>query len=228
MQGLLSVDKPSGISSFGVVAIVRKTITKNTGEKVKVGHTGTLDPLATGLLVLAIGKYTKLVPQIIKNNKIYQVTMKIGQKSSTGDKEGDIVDVSGRRPSVEEVKKALDNYKGDILQTPPAYSAIKVGGQRAYKLARAGKTVELKPRKVRINSIRLIAYKYPNIQFLTEVSSGTYIRSLVEDIGDFLKTGAYMSLLRRTQIGRFDIGESIKLDDISYSKISKHLITLEK
>lgn len=228
MQGLLLIDKPSGISSFGVVALVRKAITQETGKKIKVGHTGTLDPLATGLLVLAIGKYTKLAPQIIKHDKTYDVTMRLGQKTSTADSEGKITDVSKSKPPQKAIEAVLNDLQGEILQTPPAFSAIKVGGQRAYKLAREGKKVELKPRKVRIITNQLIVYKYPLVNFKTEVSSGTYIRSLVEDIGEYLGVGAYMSQLRRIKVGQFDIGQTIQTDRISYSMIDKHLITLEK
>ncbi len=211
MNGILLIDKPSGWTSFDVVNYVRKMVATAEGKKpknVKVGHTGTLDPLATGLLVLLIGDYTKRAPELSKSEKMYDVTMKLGEISSTGDKEGDITVVSDKKPIISAVEAALQEYTGEIMQTPPAYSAIKVNGQRAYKLARAGKTVEIEPRKVRINSIQLTDYNYPEVRFTTEVSSGTYIRSLVEDVGKELQTGAYMSDLRRIEVGQFNIGQA--------------------
>lgn len=209
MDGLLLIDKPKGWTSFDVVAKVRNLIRQETGEKKpKVGHTGTLDPLATGLLVLTIGNYCKRAQEFSKLDKTYEVTMKLGQTSTTGDEEGNKTAVSDLKPGKDDVLKALDRFKGEIMQTPPAHSAIKVNGQRAYKLARAGKEVVLEPRKVIIHSLSDITYNYPEVQFITKVSSGTYIRSLVEDIGKRLDTGAYMSALRRTHIGEFDIKDS--------------------
>lgn len=216
MNGILLIDKPSGWTSFDVVAKVRGIIRRETGVKrVKVGHTGTLDPLATGLLVLVVGSYTKRVPELSKADKTYEVTVKLGETSSTGDEEG-IKAKSGesREMSFEELQTVLKTFVGEIEQVPPAYSAIKVNGQRAYKLARAGKEVVIKPRKVTIYGITDVEYEHPFVKFTTKVSSGTYIRTLVEDIGKSLGTGAYMSDLRRTQIGTLDITDARDVDEL--------------
>lgn len=215
-DGILLVDKPKGWTSFDVVNKIRFTAAKERDKKpknIKVGHAGTLDPLATGLLVVLIGKeYTKKASEYSKMDKTYEVTMKLGQISSTGDDEGEKTEVSNTKPTKEELLKAVNSFIGDIMQTPHAYSAIKINGQRAYKIARRGEDVEIEPRKIRINSIDLTDYNYPKVHFTTSVSSGTYIRSLVEDIGKKLGTGAYMSDLRRTQVGEFKIEEAEKID----------------
>lgn len=246
IEGLLLIDKPAGISSFGVVAKVRWIITQalrqehstsghcrdtqpNHGQckcKVKVGHTGTLDPAATGLLVLAIGRYTKKVPELIKHDKTYEVAMCLGQTSNTGDKEGDIVVSSSRVPSLQEIKSVLAMFTGEKMQTPPAFSAVKINGQRAYELARRGKEVIIEPRPVMIYDNELTDYNYPFVRFTSKVGSGTYIRSLVEDIGTELKTGAYMSDLRRTSIDSFTINNAIQFDTVDYDTIECHITAL--
>jgi len=217
MQGILLIDKPSGWTSFDVVNFVRKQVAVQEGKKsknVKVGHTGTLDPLATGLLVLLVGKeYTRRATEFIKWDKTYEVTMKLGETSVTGDAEGDRQFVSNAQPTREDVVSALDHFTGEVMQKPPAFSAMKVNGQRAYKLAREGKPVELEARPVHIYANMLTAYSYPYVQFTSEVGSGTYIRSLVEDIGVTLDTGAYMYGLRRTRAGHFDIAQAHDVQD---------------
>ena len=218
MNGILLVDKPAGWTSFDVVNKVRRTVEQGglnvTGKKrFPVGHTGTLDPLATGLLVLLLGNYTKRAPELTKLDKTYEVTMRLGQTSTTGDEEGEKIAASGQRPGGRDIETVLEQFRGEIMQTPPAYSAVKVNGQRAYKLARAGKQPELKPRPVTVHDITFDGYEYPDVQFRAHVSSGTYIRTLVEDIGKALGTGAYMAALRRTKVGRFDIGEALTIED---------------
>ena len=228
IEGLLLVDKPAGVSSFGVVAKVRGVLRAHYGVKnIKVGHTGTLDPAATGLLVLAIGKYTKRVPELLKQDKTYEVTMKLGETSTTGDKEGELTAVSSTQPTHQAILEALGHFTGQIMQTPPAFSAIKVNGQRAYNLARKGKEVVIQPRQVTIYQNELVAYEYPFVRFTSEVGSGTYIRSLVEDIGKQLGTGAYMSDLRRTKIGQYSLDNALALVNITYSVIEQNLLTLE-
>jgi tRNA pseudouridine55 synthase len=227
MEGLLLVDKPEGISSFGVVAKVRGILRPKTGiKKIKVGHTGTLDPAATGLLVLAIGSYTKKVPQLIKQDKTYFVTITLGKTSTTGDKEGEFTSVSDAKPTKQDVSSSLNRFVGEIMQTPPIFSAIKINGQRAYNLARQGKEVKMEPRPVTIYAIDLIDYSYPTVKFTCNVSSGTYIRSLAGDIGNKLGTGAYMSDLRRTKIGEFDIKEACVLQDLNPENIQNNIRTL--
>jgi tRNA pseudouridine55 synthase len=223
MQGLLLVDKPPGISSFGVVARVRGVIKANTGQKLKVGHSGTLDPAASGLLVLAIGAYTKKLFTLLKLDKTYRAKMILGKKSSTGDSEGLITKISDQQPSLAELELTLKSFTGVINQTPPAFSAIKINGVRAYDLARQNKPVVLPSRSVTVYELNLISYEYPQAVIETRVSSGTYIRSLVEDIGEQLKVGAYTGNLRRLSIGEYQVDSAISLSDISFAKISNSL-----
>jgi tRNA pseudouridine55 synthase len=228
IEGLLLVDKPENITSFGVVSRVRGCLKAGLGvKKLKVGHSGTLDPAATGLLILAVGSYTKKIPQLLLKDKEYLVTMKLGFTSTTGDKEGEIASVSDRVPSKSEITKTLEKFTGTINQTPPIYSAIKVDGRRAYDLAREGKPVVMKAREATIFSNKLLTYEYPHVTFVSHVASGTYIRSLVEDMGKSLETGAYMSDLRRTKIGTYSVENAMAIDSLSYSKIHDSLITLD-
>ena len=218
MQGMLLVDKPAGWTSFDVVNYVRRQVATAEDKKpkhVKVGHTGTLDPFATGLLVLLIGKdYTRRAGEFSKLDKTYEVTMKLGETSTTGDPEGEITPVSDKIPTRQELESALENFKGVIQQIPPAYSAIKIDGQRAYKLARAGKEVKIEPRQVTTNRLEITGYDYPEVQLLADVSSGTYIRTLAEDLGKQLGTGAYASALRRTRVGDYRIERALPVKKI--------------
>ena len=231
MDGLLLVDKPAGWTSFDVVNKIRRMVQVsplNTSAKKRfpVGHTGTLDPLATGLLVLLLGKSTTHAMSLTKLDKTYQVTMKLGETSTTGDDEGEKTLISDREPSREAVEAACAQFVGDSMQTPPAFSAIKINGQRAYKLAREGKAPELAARPVHIASLIVTAYDYPFVQFTTDVSSGTYIRSLVEDIGNVLTTGAYMSGLRRTRVGKFDVKDAVDMDGLTDQVILQNIAPL--
>lgn len=231
MNGMLLINKPRGWTSFDVAKKLRQIVQKsefNTSNKklFPVGHTGTLDPLATGLLVILLGNYTKKAPELIKLDKTYQVSIKLGETSTTGDEEGKKESVSSRVPTKTEVTKVVNQFLGQISQIPPAFSAIKINGQRAYKLARAGKEVEMKPRLVTIFKISEINYDYPILKFSVHVSSGTYIRTLAEDIGQKLGTGAYMCDLHRTKIGKFDIKDSVEMDGLSDQKIFDQLLTL--
>lgn len=213
MDGVVLIDKPKNWTSFDVVAKIRGQLKRETGlKKPKVGHTGTLDPLATGLMIVVCGSYCKRAGEFSKLDKVYEVTMRLGQTSTTGDEEGEKTTVSDDLPSHEALQTALEAFRGEIEQVPPIYSAIKVNGQRAYNLARQGKEVKLEARPVTIHDIRLDAYNYPEVKFTTHVSSGTYIRSLVEDIGKSLGTGAYMSDLRRTEVGSFNIADAVSVE----------------
>lgn len=211
MEGILLVDKPKGWTSFDVVAKVRSLVSKEMGLKpknVKVGHTGTLDPIATGMVIVLVGKkYTKMAEGLTKKDKVYEVEFILGETSSSYDTETEVTKISDRVPERNELKEAIEKFKGDIMQIPPAFSAIKLNGVRSYDLARQGKEVELEPRKVKIISSELLSYEYPIVKMRLDVSSGTYVRSYVRDIGETMKVGAVMSNLRRTSIG------SIKLDD---------------
>ena len=208
MEQIIFVDKPAGMTSFGAVARVRRILSEQAGHKVKVGHTGTLDPFATGLLILLAGKATKKAPELTKLDKVYEATIRLGATSSTGDPEGEI-EIANEKPDIscEQLETVLRKFTGEIEQTPPAFSAIKINGQRAYKLARAGKTVEIPTRIVQIFSIDLLAYDAPFLKIRTHVSSGTYIRTLAEDIGKELGCGAYTTELRRTKIADYDIAK---------------------
>lgn len=219
-DGLLLIDKPSGWTSHDVVAKVRGILKREAGHKVKVGHTGTLDPLATGLMIVVTGRCCKRAAEFSKLDKTYEVTMKLGITSTTGDEEGTMTTVSDKIPNEKSIKNAIAYFMGTYEQMPPAFSAIKVDGQRAYKLAREGKEVKLEPRKVTILSINLENYAYPEVKFIAHVSSGTYIRSLVEDIGSKLGTGAYMNALRRTEIGKFKLNEAVDVIDVGIDKIA--------
>lgn len=205
---VLLIDKPAGITSFGVVARVRRKISEEFGHKVKVGHTGTLDPFATGLMIIVTGKECRNAGDYSKLDKVYEATIRLGQTSSTGDPEGEITDVSEEAPTREAVDVALEPFVGEIRQRPPMYSAIKINGQRAYKLARKGEVVEVPERTVNIFSLELIDYTYPELKIRVHVSSGTYIRTLAEDIGKALGVGAYCSELRRTKIASWSVEDA--------------------
>ncbi len=228
---IVLVDKPTGISSFGVVAKIRSKLKAEYGHKIKVGHTGTLDPFATGLLIVLTGKMTKRSNEFLKLDKVYEATLKLGYVSSTGDPEGQIqqfsveglsevttenegaspvtTGASDPSPKRKAVEFFLSSFIGKIEQTPPKFSAIKINGQRAYKLARKGADFEIPSRQVDIYSIEILDYHYPELKIKTHVSSGTYIRTLAEDIGKALGTGAYLTALRRTKIGDYDVKDAI-------------------
>ena len=212
-NSVLLIDKPAGMTSFGVVARVRRVLSALAGKKVKVGHTGTLDPFATGLMIIVVGVECKNAGFYSKLDKVYEATITLGKTSTTGDPEGELTDVSDRVPTTDEIESALKQFTGEIKQTPPIYSAIKINGQRAYKLARAGETIEMPERTVTIFKNELVSYSYPDVRIRAHVSSGTYIRSLASDIGKELSVGAYCSNLRRTVIGGFDIADSVAIQD---------------
>lgn len=216
MNDILLIDKPKGWTSFDVVAKTRGQVRAKTGlKRPKVGHAGTLDPLATGLLIILVGDYCKKASEYSKLDKTYEVELKLGETSTTDDAEGEITAVSDRKPSEEAVREAINSFVGEISQVPPIFSAIKVDGKRAYKLAREGKQPEMKARPITIHAITDIQYEYPKVTFTTEVSSGTYIRSLARDIGEKLGTGAYMTDLRRTKIADYRIENAQEIDKLS-------------
>ncbi len=222
--GVLLIDKPKHWTSFDVVAKVRGILTRSGLTKPKVGHTGTLDPLATGLLVLLIGGYTKQAGAFTKLDKTYEVEMILGQTSSTGDEEGEKTKYNDSIPTLEEVQAAFSQFTGKISQVPPSYSARKINGTRAYKLAREGKIVTLKPSTVTVYSIELKEYEYPIVRFVSKVSSGTYIRSLVEDIGKVLGSGAYTKELHRTSVGLFHLKNALAVDDLKAEQMYDSLL----
>jgi tRNA pseudouridine55 synthase len=219
MDGILLVDKPVGWTSHDVVAKVRNILKSQAGQRVKVGHTGTLDPVASGLMVLVVGKYTKRAGEFSRLNKAYEAQLTLGANSSTGDREGEIAQVSPTKPTKTALQAVLSQFEGKIQQTPPIYSAVKIDGQRAYKMARKGQTPKMESREVTIYSLILTNYTYPTVEFTVSVSSGTYIRSLAVDIGEKLGTGAYLSNLRRIKVGQHEIEESNKIDKITNNDI---------
>ena len=204
-DGMILVDKPAGITSFGVVARIRRQLSQQIGKKAKVGHTGTLDPFATGLMIIVTGKECRNAGTYSKLDKVYEATITLGHTSTTGDPEGELLPVSDEVPTQEAVQDALQRFTGEITQRPPIYSAIKINGRRAYDLAREGKTVEMPERQVTVFSLDLLDYTYPEIKIRVHVSSGTYIRTLAQDIGDVLGTGAYCSALRRTMVAEYSV-----------------------
>lgn len=211
-DSVVLVDKPAGITSFGVVARVRRVLSQQLGKKAKVGHTGTLDPFATGLMIIVTGKECRNAMNYSKLDKEYEATFRLGQTSSTGDPEGEITDISTLEPTKEAVEAALDQFKGEITQRPPIFSAIKINGRRAYDLARKGEDFEIPERQVTVFKLELIDYTYPNLRVRAHVSSGTYIRSLAVDIGTVLGTGAYCSELRRTKVAEFDVRDAMLVE----------------
>jgi len=215
MNGFLLIDKNKGETSFDVVKRVRKEF----GVK-KVGHAGTLDPLATGLMIVAVGEATKLLEYLLKKDKVYEVKAKFGYESDTYDAEGEISEIDTAtaldKKSVQEVVEK--SFIGEIDQVPPKYSALKVEGKRAYKLAREGKEFVIKKRKVKVVKFEILDFNYPEVDFKVECSSGTYIRSLVHDLGREMGVGAYVQELRRT-----------KIDDWVLSKKNEHsLVAIER
>lgn len=214
IDGVLLIDKPANMTSFGVVARVRRVLSKEQNKKVKVGHTGTLDPFATGLMIIVVGKECKNAQTYSKLDKVYEATITLGQTSTTGDPEGELTAISDIVPTQVTIEATLEQFRGEIKQTPPIYSAIKIDGERAYKLAREGKAVEMPERTVTIHSLDIVDYSYPELKIRTHVSSGTYIRTLAEDIGHSLGTGAYCSQLRRTSISEWSIENAQQLRDL--------------
>ena len=212
-DGIILIDKPADMTSFGVVARVRRVLSQQAGKKVKVGHCGTLDPFATGLLILCVGKECKNAGIYMKHDKVYEATFRLGQTSTTGDPEGELTKISDTVPTCDEVEQILDRFRGEIQQRPPIFSALKIDGVRAYKLARDGQEVEIPLRTVTVHSLELLDYTYPELTIRTHVSSGTYIRSLGSDIGTALGTGAYCTQLRRVSIADWHVDDAQTLAD---------------
>ena len=226
MNGIVIINKSKGYTSHDIVAKVKKI----TGEK--VGHTGTLDPLATGVLPLLIGKGTLCSKYLMNHDKTYKVILKLGIKKSTGDEEGEILQEKSVDKNILEernVNNILNSFLGEQEQIPPIYSAIKVDGKKLYEYARKGQEVEIKPRKITIYAIRLLKIdkEKKEIEFEVSCSKGTYIRSLCEDIAKKMGTIGYMKELQRTQVGTFTIEQSIPVEDLTKEAIEEHIITIE-
>ncbi len=216
LSGWLILDKPRGLGSTQGVSAVKRVLRQNGYAKTKVGHGGTLDPLAEGVLPIALGEATKLAGRMLDSDKIYAFTVAFGAETSTLDAEGEVVATSDVRPTLAEVEAVLPRFTGSIEQVPPAYSALKVGGQRAYDLARAGETVELKARSVTIHSLTIDAGQVGEgqVTLIAHVSKGTYIRSLARDIAYALGSCGHVTYLRRTKAGPFTQSQAISLDTL--------------
>lgn len=231
MNGLLLVDKPTGISSFDVIRQLKRILydanlpLNHRGKKIlpKIGHAGTLDPAASGLMLILIGSATKQAQYLTKLDKVYAAEITLGANSSTGDRDGELTPISENIPTQGIIETALANYTGLITQTPSVYSAIKIDGKEAYKRARAGESVEMPSREVTVFSNEFIAYEYPRIQVISHVSSGTYIRSLAEDIGKNLGTGAYLSALTRQSVGKYELRDAIDLKNATHEFVDQNV-----
>lgn len=220
MFGLLNLHKPAGRSSRDAVNVVQRIV-----APLKVGHAGTLDPLATGVLVIGIGQATRLVEYVQRMPKTYLATFLLGRTSDTEDVEGQVTELAAAPvPDQRQLREALPRFVGTIQQVPPAYSALKVGGRRAYKMARRGQEVELAAREITIHAIDLVRYEHPELILRIRCGSGTYIRSLGRDLARSLGTGAVMSALRREAIGPFRVEEAIPLAELTLDRISRGLL----
>jgi len=218
MHGLLLIDKPQGMSSFDVVRQVRRIF----GTR-KVGHAGTLDPLATGVLALALGDGTKLLQFLLAENKSYRATLHLGVTTTTLDAEGEELEQRSLSPQLlDNLDRVLAAFRGEIKQIPPMYSALKRDGVPLYKLARAGKTVERQARGVRIDRLEVVDCALPHVTIDVSCSKGTYIRTLGADIGEALGCGAHLSALRRLSIGAFSIEQCLPLDQLTNISQVRH------
>ncbi|HET7037822.1 MAG TPA: tRNA pseudouridine(55) synthase TruB [Thermomicrobiaceae bacterium] len=210
LHGILVCDKPRGPSSHDLVARVRRLL----GTR-RVGHAGTLDPAAEGVLLIAVGRATKLIESLQAGRKEYAARLVLGQVSTSGDLEGPLLaSPEHTAPDAAEIRAALDSFRGEIEQVPPAHSAIKVAGQPLYRSARRGEVVTVPSRRVTIYGLNLLDYHYPELDIVVECSSGTYIRTLASDLGAALGTGAYLHALVRTCVGRFGLAEAWTLDEL--------------
>ena len=225
MDGLILINKQKGFTSHDVVNVIRKKL--NTK---KVGHTGTLDPNATGVLPILVGKATKISKYLMEHDKTYIATIKLGEKTDTGDSEGQVIEEKSIPADLkkEDINNALQNFFGKQKQVPPMYSAIKINGKKLYEYAREGKEVKLEAREIEIYKIELLEYQNNKIKFEVECSKGTYIRTLCENIAKKLGTVGYMEELQRTKVNNFKIEDSILLDDITLENAEKNMIKIEE
>ena len=225
MDGVIIINKQKNFTSHDVVNVIRKKL--NTK---KVGHTGTLDPNATGVLPILVGKATKISKYLIEHDKTYIATIKLGEKTDTGDNEGQVIEEKLVPTDLkkEDINNVLQSFLGKQKQVPPIYSAIKINGKKLYEYAREGKEVNLEAREIEIYKIQLLEYKNSKIKFEVECSKGTYIRTLCEDIAKKLGTVGYMEELQRTKVNNFKIGDSVLLDDITLENVEENLIKIEE
>ncbi len=220
MFGLLNINKPQGLTSRDVVNRVQRLV-----RPVKVGHAGTLDPLATGVLVVGVGSATRLVEYVQRMKKVYDAEFLLGRTSDTEDVEGDVVPLENPpEPTLSQIESLLPRFVGRIEQVPPVFSALKVKGKRAYDLARRGESFKLEPRPVTIYAIKLLDFQYPQLRLEITCGSGTYIRSLGRDLAVALGSGAVMSNLDRTAIGDFRTGNTCQVDELTADRLAEQLL----
>jgi tRNA pseudouridine55 synthase len=223
IAGVLVVDKPEGFTSMDAVALIR-----GKAGGAKTGHAGTLDPLATGVLVVALGAATKMLAHFMATDKRYRTVVDLSAFTGTDDREGSREEVEvAALPSEQDVRAALDGFVGEIEQRPPAHSAVKVGGRRAYALSRRGDEPELTARPVIVHEIDLVRYGWPLVEIDLRCGKGFYVRSLARDLGRVLGTGGHCHSLRRTAVGPFTESESVRLDDVPEPLEQSHLLGLD-
>lgn len=227
MNGILLIDKPVGITSHGVISKLRKKL----GLK-KIGHAGTLDPTATGLLIMCIGQATKISAYVTESEKKYETDFEFGKTTTTYDSEGEFVEIKdASNLSIQEIQRHIQSLLGEQKQKPPMYSAVKIAGKKLYEYARAEKEIEVPDRDVTIHSIEMTKFKNPKATLSIHCSKGTYVRSIVHDLGQLLGVGAYVETIRRTQSGQFKIADAAKLDDIlsmSIEDIEQRIISISE
>ena len=223
LHGWIILDKPLGLGSTTAVSAVKRILRQSGEPKTKVGHGGTLDPLASGVLPIALGEATKLAGRMLDATKTYDFTVRFGEETDTLDAEGQVISTSDARPTREQIETALPRYTGEIEQVPPAYSALKINGKAAYARARSGEEVEMKPRSVSIAELRLLDHTADSATLSATVSKGTYIRSLARDIAHALGTVGHVSYLRRTRAGPFGIEQAVSLDFLEETAKARQL-----
>lgn len=252
LNGIIVLDKPPGISSALAVDKVKRLLPKSGLGRTKIGHAGTLDPFATGVLLLLIGKATKQCESLMDQPKQYDATVKFGATTVTDDLESPeqpyrgsgvsaetpaSCDTADQRTSALEILgqdaqatliAALARFVGEIQQRPPAYSAMKIGGRRAYELARKGQSVELEPRTVRIYGIELLEFSWPTARLRIDCGRGTYIRSIARDLGEVLGVGGYLTALRRTRVGEFGVDRAVSLEQLERDGVETYLLSAQK
>ena len=216
-EGILLVDKPKGMTSHDVVDVVRHKLCMK-----RIGHAGTLDPLAEGLLIILVGKSTSLFPKFVSFDKEYLGALKLGEVTSTGDSQGEVIKKTDwTKVDDAAVKDAFARFKGDMEQVPPMVSAVRVGGKRLYRLARKGIEVKREPRKIKIYDLNILGMDLPTVEFYVHCSKGTYVRKLAEDIGEVLGCGAHITKIKRLSVGPFKLDDAVSLEKVNESHLRK-------
>lgn len=224
MNGIINLNKPAKMSSARVVTRVKYMLPKG----VKIGHAGTLDPFATGVLLVLVGKATKLCETLMGQPKQYETTIKLGATTETLDPESPERVTEGAAPLPREaVEAVLPRFVGEIEQMPPVYSALKISGRPAYELARKGREVALEARRVRVYGLELLDYHWPELQLRMDCGRGTYVRSLARDIGEALGVGGYVRALRRTRVGEHTIEKAVTLEQLAAEGVDRHILAIQ-